>query len=754
MGSRIAAHFANAGYPVELLDVSDSASRQGLDAAAKARPGAFFTTSAAGLIRTGNFDEHLGRAAECDWIVEAVVEDLAAKRALAARVHQFRRPGSILSTNTSGIPLARISEGWPAELRAHFLGTHFFNPPRYLHLVEIIPGADTLPETVAWVSDFCDRCLGKGVVPCKDTPNFIANRVGSFFGATAHRLAVEGDYTVEEADLLTGPLIGLPKSATFRLVDIVGLDVWAHVLNNVVALAAGDPARERFAVPEFMARMMERGWLGDKRGQGFYKRVGKDKEIHAIDWKTLEYHPAQKPRLDAVEAARRISDLPARLRALVAAEDRAGRFLWPLFRDFFRYAAQVAPEISHSIVDIDRAIRWGFAFELGPFELWDALGVEETTARMARSGIPVPASVERMLASGARSFYAAADRDGQPGTRYFDLAAEAWREVKPRPGVLSLAAIKRARGVLETNTGASLIDLGDGVLCVEFHSRTNALDEDTLSMVEAGLEETARNFLALAVAKQGENFSAGLSLAPILRAAEEGDWDRIDRALRRLQHIHMAIKYALRPVVAAPFGNTLGAGCELVLHAAHVQASAETYMGLAEIGAGLIPAGGGAKEMALRLGDPQRVLELMVSAKVSSSAENARELGLLRSRDGISMNPERLPADAKAAALALAGPYAPAAPKVGIPVEGVAGFERLKDALALWGEAGRISGYDFVVAEKLAWVLSGGPVAAGQTVSEQDLLDLEREGFLGLCGQEKTRQRMAHLLETGKALRN
>jgi len=755
MGSRIAAHFANAGYPVELLDVSDSAVRQGLDAARKSRPGAFFTDSAASLIRTGTFDENLPRITECEWIVEAVVEDLAAKRALLDRVQRFRRPGAILSTNTSGIPLARISEGWPAEPRAHFLGAHFFNPPRYLHLVEIVPGADTLPEVAAWVSAFCDRRLGKGVVPCKDTPNFIANRVGGFFGATAHRLAVAGDYTVEEADSLTGPLIGLPKSATFRLVDIVGLDVWAHVLDNVYVLAPGDPARDRFAMPAFMARMMERGWLGDKRGQGFYKRVGSAKEIHAIDWKTLEYHPAQKPRFESAEAAARISDLPVRLRALVAAEDRAGQFLWPLFRDLFAYVAGIAPEISPRIVEIDRALRWGFAFQLGPFELWDALGVAQTAERMARDGTPLPPPVERMLASGARSFYAAADRDGQPGTRYFDfgahgeaLDADAWRELEPRPGILSLAAIERARGVIETNPSASLIDIEDGVLSVEFHTRSNTLDDGVLSMIEAGLDRTARHGQALVIANQGEQFSAGASLAPILGAAEEGDWSRIDAMLRRLQQIHMAIKYAPRPVVAAPFGSTLGAGCELVLHAVHAQASAETYMGMVEFGVGLIPAAGGIKELALRLADPKRVLDLIVSAKISSSAENARELGLLRPRDGITMNPERLLGDAKAAALALAGSHTPGAPRLAIPVESTAA-----DEFAAWREAGRISGYDCIVAEKLAWVLSGGGSPAGQTVSEQQLLDLEREAFLSLCGQPETRERIAHMLAAGKAKR-
>ncbi len=422
MGSRIAAHFANAGFPVDLLDIvlpnqpnRNAAALAGIENASKQKPVAFFTDAAKALITPGNFEDHLDRLAGCDWTVEAVAENLEIKRALLERVQAVRAPGSVFSTNTSGIPLAHIAEGFSSEFRRNFLGTHFFNPPRYLHLAEVIPGPETSPEVMAWVSSFCDLHLGKGVVLCKDTPNFIANRIGCFFGATIHRLTEECDFTVEEVDALTGPLIGIPKSASFRLVDIIGLDVWVHVLRNLYELVPNDPARQRFVVPELMNRMMERGFLGEKRGQGFYKRVGKgaEKEIYAIDRKTLEYHPAQKVRFPVLEAIRPMEDLPQRLRALVALPDRIGKFIWELLRDLFIYSAQMIPEISDRTVEIDRAMRWGFGFRMGPFEMWDALGVAATAERMRREGCTVPANVERMLALGAQILL----RSGRPQWR-------------------------------------------------------------------------------------------------------------------------------------------------------------------------------------------------------------------------------------------------------------------------------------------------------------------------------------------------
>jgi 3-hydroxyacyl-CoA dehydrogenase len=763
MGSRIAAHFANAGFPVDLLDIvlpdqpnRNAAALAGIEAAVKQKPGAFFTDAARGLIRPGNFDDHLDRLGGCDWIIEAVAENLEIKRSLWYRVAVVRQPGSILSTNTSGIPLATISEGFADEFRQHFLGTHFFNPPRYLHLVEIIPGSETSEEVLRRAANFCDLHLGKGAVVCKDTPNFIANRIGCFFGATVHKLTVEDDFTIEEVDALTGPAVGMPKSASFRLVDIVGLDVWCHVLSNLYDLVPQDPARELFRVPEMMRQMLERGWLGEKRGQGFYKRVGKgaEKEIHALDRKTMEYHPAQKVRFPAVEAARGVEDLPQRLRMLVAGEDRAGQFLWKLFRDLFMYSATMVPEISERIVEIDRAMRWGFAFPMGPFELWDALGLPETVERMGREGSEVPLNVAMMLASGARSFYQVADGSGEPGKRYFDLKGGAYEDLETRPGILVLSDIKRARGVVKKNAGASLVDLGDGALCLEFHSKMNSLGEDMVQMLNAAIDETNRGFEALVIANQGQNFSVGANLMLVLLAAQEGEWDELDAAVRRFQQAGMALKYAPKPVVSAPFGMALGGGCEIAIHAGRVQASAETYMGLVEVGVGLIPAGGGCKEMLLRLPNARAAFELIGYAKVSSSAAHARELGFLREQDSISMNPERLIADAKAAALALVPSWSPGAPRQDIAVEGDAGYALLKMGLYLAREGGYISEYDTVVGEKLAHVLSGGRVTGTQKVAEQYLLDLEREAFLSLCGNAKTQQRMQHMLKTGKALRN
>jgi 3-hydroxyacyl-CoA dehydrogenase len=761
MGARIAAHFANAGIPALLLDIvlpnqpkRNAAALGGMDAAMKQKPGGFFTAHTAALVTPGNFEDNLGDLASCDWILEAVIENLEVKRDLLARVAAVRRPGTILSTNTSGIPLAQISEGFAPELREHFLGTHFFNPPRYLHLLEMIPGADTRPEVLRFVADFCDRHLGKGVVPCKDTPNFIANRIGSFFGATIHKLTVEGDYTVEEVDALTGPLIGLPRSASFRLMDIVGIDVWAHVTRNLYAAVPNDPWRERYVLPQMFEEMVQRGWLGEKRGQGFYKRVGKEKAIHAIDLKTFEYHPANKVSFPSAEAAKNIENLPERLRALIAGNDRAGTFLWKLFSDLFLYSASMVPEISDRIVEIDRAMRWGYANSLGPFELWDAVGVEETVKRIAAEGRQIPQNVERMLASDAKSFYRPSDRDGEPHTRYFDLNSTMYRELEPRPGILVLPDIKRARGVVKKNSGASLIDMGDGVLCVEFHSKMNTVGDDLVAMLHAGIDETAKNFQAMIVANQGENFCVGANLMLVLLAAQEGEWDELGAAVNRFQQANMAIKYAPKPVVAAPFGMTLGGGCEIALHAAKVQASAETYMGQVEAGVGLVPAGGGCKELLIRTGDIKKAFELIGYGKVSTSAADARDLGFLREHDDVSMNPERLIADAKAAALALAPNYVPGVPRQDIKVEGEGGYALLKMGIFMAREGQYISDYDTVVGEKLAYVLSGGRLTGEPLVSEQYLLDLEREAFLSLCGQPKTQERMQGMLKTGKPVRN
>ncbi len=763
MGSRIAAHFANAGIPALLLDVvltghtnRNAAALAGLENATRQKPGGFFTPGAAQFVTPGNFDDNLKDIRRCDWLIEAVTENLDIKRQLMAKVSILRTPGTICSTNTSGIPLAAISEGFDTEFRQHFLGTHFFNPPRYLHLLEMIPGAETLPEVLQFVHDFADRRLGKGVVPCKDTPNFIANRIGTFFGSTVQRLTVEEDYTIEEMDALTGPLIGLPKSASYRLLDIVGLDVWALVTRNLHDLAPYDPWRGRFVLQPFLEEMVKRDWLGEKRGQGHYKRVGKgaEKEIWAIDWKTLQYHPMQKPRFASIDAAKNIEDLGERLRMLVAAPDRAGNLLWKLLSDLLLYSASVVPEISDRIVEIDRAMRWGYANKLGPFEVWDALGFESTARRIEGEGRPLPENVQRMLSSGAKSFYRSADCDGAPHTEYFDLCTAGYREMEERPGILVLGDLKRARSVVKKNAGASLVDIGDGVLCLEFHSKMNTIGGDQGAMMHAAIEETARNFEALVIANDGENFSVGANLMLVLLAAQEGEWDELNAMVHAFQQANMALKYAPKPVVAAPFAMTLGGGCEIALHASRVQAAAELYMGMVETGVGVIPAGGGCKEVILRLGDPKRALELIGYAKVSSSAEDARHLGLLRDGDVVTMNRERLLADAKALALVLAENYAPGLPRQDIKIGGDSTFALLKLGLYMARQGDYITEYDNVVGEKLAYVLSGGHSTSEQTVSEQYLLDLEREAFLSLCGRPETQQRMQHMLKTGKPLRN
>lgn len=761
MGSRIAAHLANAGYPVLLLDIvlpgmpqRSAAALKGIEAARKQSPGAFFTESAGALVTPGNFDDDLPRLAECDWIIEAVTENLAIKRELYGRVAAVRRPGTIVSTNTSGIPLSRISDGWPEELRRNFFGTHFFNPPRYLHLLEIIPGVDTAPEVLAAVSDFCDRQLGKGVVPCKDTPNFIANRIGSFFGATVHKIMMEDGYTIEEVDALTGPLIGLPNSASFRLLDIVGLDVWNFVSKNLYELVPDDPWRERFVPPPFLTEMVNRGWLGEKSGQGFFRRTGDRKEIHAIDWRTFEYHPAQKVVFPEAEEARMIDDLPSRLRTLISGKGRVANFLWKLFRDGFLYASERVPEIADRIVEVDRAMRWGYAHKLGPFELADALGADHIAGRIEKEGGSLPPQVVKMLSTGARTFYRPADSNGVPKTDYFCFYKNRYEALEDRPGVLVIKDLKRAGGVLKSNAGASLVDLGDGVLCLEFHSKMNALGEDQIGMLYGALEETDRNFEATVIANEGDNFSVGANLVLVLLAAQEGEWDELNVAIHRFQQASMAIKYARKPVVSAPFSRALGGGCELVLHSRGVQASAELYMGLVEAGVGLIPGAGGCKELIARLKDPRKVFELIGMAKVSSSAENAKELGLLDKSAGISMNPERLIADAKALALAMAPSYRPGTPRTDVKVAGDSGYAALRMGAWLMRQSGYISEHDMLIAEKLARVLTGGMITGEHLVSEQYLLDLEREAFLSLCGQAKTQERMQFMLKTGKPLRN
>jgi 3-hydroxyacyl-CoA dehydrogenase len=781
MGARLAAHLANARIPSLLLDIvppdaaADRSNRKarnrlaqaGLDAALKSRPAAFFTPELARLITVGNFEDDLSGVKDCDWIIEAVSEDRAIKRALLERIQPLRAAEAIVSSNTSGISIASIAEGFDEGFRRHWLGTHFFNPPRYMKLLEVIPAADTLPEVVEAVSRFGDAVLGKGIVIAKDTPNFIANRIGTFTTLNLLGIMQREGYSIEEMDALTGPALGLPKSATFRTLDIVGLDVLVHVVRNLAESLPDDERREVFQLPDFVARMMERKLLGDKTGQGFYKKLkgGEAKEILTLDLQTLEYRPRQTAKFPSLEMARNIEDTRQRVAQLFQAPDRAGSFYRRLLGDTFHYAASRIPEIADDIVRVDHAMQWGFNWECGVFELFDAVGAERVAGEWEKEQRALPPLVEKLLASGKKSFYAES-----AGTRsYFDLASGAHREIADRPGVTVLAALKTRGKELRKNAGASLLDLGDGVACVEFHSKMNALGEDAVQMLHAGLKALDEGFDALVVGNQGGNFSAGANLLLLLMAIQEGEWEEVHRAVRAFQNLNMALKYAPKPVVAAPFGLTLGGGVEVSLHCARVRAAAETYMGLVEAGVGLIPAGGGTKEMLLRAmdavpadpdADPGAYLKEVFfnigTAKVSASGEEARKLGYLAAGDSISMNRDRQLADAKQLALDLVRlGYQPGKPRQDIPVLGRPAFAKMQLGLHLMRRGGYISDYDAVVATHLGRVLSGGgEFTSPQRVSEQYLLDLEREGFVSLCGEKRTVERIQHMLKKGKALRN
>lgn len=705
MGARIAAHFANARIPALLLDLTTALAAKGIESARKQSPGAFYTEQGAALVTPGSFDEHLSQLQGVDWVIEAVTENLEVKRSLWARVLEHAPAAAILTTNTSGIPLRSICEGWPEDRRRSFLGTHFFNPPRYLHLLELIPGPITDAQLLQDVGAFADRVLGKGVVVCKDTPNFIANRIGSFFGATIYQLMQKLDLTIEEVDALTGPVIGLPKSASFRLLDIVGLDVWNLVSKNLYDLVPDDPWRERFLPQPFLEEMLKRGWLGDKTGQGFFQRRGPKKEIWALDWKTFEYHPAAKVKLPALENAKLIEDLPTRLRTLYADNSKAGEFYRGLFDDVYAYASAMLPQIAYSAEDIDHAMEWGYAHTIGPFGIARILGLKP----------PPPGAVEKTC-----------------------------------PGVVVL----KQQPVVQANPGASLRDLGDGCLCLEFHSKMNSLGDDGISMIYAGLKRLENDFDALVIANQGENFSVGANLMMVLLAAQEQEWDELNAAIHRFQQASMAIKYAVKPVVVAPHQRALGGGCELVLHAPRVQSAAELYMGLVEVGVGVIPGAGGCKELIARLKDPRKVFELIGMAKVSSSAENARDLGLLDKSAAVTMNPRRLIGDARQAALSMVSSYRPGTPRNDIKVGGDPAFAALRIGAWLMRQAEYISDHDMLIAEKLGRVLTGGESPGERLVSEQYLLDLEREAFLSLCGTVKTQERIAFMLKNGKPLRN
>ena len=721
MGAQIAAHLANAGLPVLLLDLDAAIAREGLKRARALKPDPFFTADTASLVTTGGFDE-LEKIRSADWIVEAIVEQADVKRPLLERVDKARAAAAIVSTNTSGLSIAGLAEGRSDGFRRHWLGTHFFNPPRYLHLVEVIPTPDTDPALLQAVASFIDHRLGKGVVVAKDTPNFIANRVGVFGVVQVLRALESGRYTIEEIDAITGPALGRPKSATFRTMDIAGLDILAHVAKNL-----------KLELP-LVGAMIERGWLGEKTGQGFYKRVksAAGAEILTLDPSSMTYRPKQSAKLASLEAARAIEDTRERTRVLFAGKDKVGDFLRETLEPTLRYAAQVAPEIAYSADDVDRAMKWGFGWELGPFETMEALGIGGGAERVALQGAGAVATAV-----------------GRPS------------------GITLLRAAKDRSRVVKKNAGASLVDLGDGVLALEFHSKMNAIGGDTMQMIRAGVKEAAAGFAALVVGNDAVNFSVGANLMLLLLEAQEGNWDEIDLALRTFQDATQALRFADVPVIVAPAGMTLGGGCEILLHGDRVQAAAESYIGLVEVGVGLIPAGGGTKEMVARAVDDlpspqtdllpfaQRVFETIGFAKVSTSAADARRLGFLDDADQITMNRDRLMEDAKAYAIERAREgYQRRQPRAAIPVGGESVLAALKLGVHLAWRAGRISDHDAVVGRALATVIAGGALPHQTTVSEQYLLDLERDAFLKLCGERKTLERIQHTLKTGKPLRN
>jgi 3-hydroxyacyl-CoA dehydrogenase len=752
MGAQIAAHLANAGLGVRLLDLTPEAAREGLERARRQRPDPFFTPDAAALITTGAFEDGLPQLDEADWIIEAVVERLDVKQALLERVERHRRPGSIVSSNTSGIPIAAIAVGRSDEFRRHWLGTHFFNPPRYLRLLELIPTAETGAAVLETVRRFADRRLGKGVVVAKDTPNFIGNHIGLYGVMRIFEALASGGYSIEEIDAMTGPALGRPKSASFRTMDIAGLDVLAHVARNLAERLESEEDRRAFALPALVEEMVRRGWIGEKAGQGFYRKQkgGEGTEILALDPAAMEYRPKRPARLAAIDAARSIEDTRERIRTLFLDRSRVGAFVRQTLGRTLLYTARVTPAIAHSIDDVDRAMRWGFAWELGPFETWDAIGVCPVLEAMDVEEGGAPPLVRDLLASGRTSF-----RDGG------GLVPPA------APDLQILRTARDAGRIVRRNAGASLVDLGDDVLAVEFHSKMNAIGGDTIEMLQAGAREAARSFAALVVGNDAPHFSAGANLMLLLLEAQEENWEEVDLMVRAFQGATMALRHAGVPVVVAPAGMTLGGGCEVALHGDRVQAAAETYMGLVEVGVGLIPAGGGCKEMLARamealppgstdlLPAAQRVFETIGFAKVSTSGPDARRLGHMRAVDGITMNRERLMADAKALALArVREGYQPPPPRLAVPVGGEGVLAALKLGVHLAWRAGRISDHDKLIGEKLAWILAGGSLPHATAVTEQYLLDLEREAFLSLCGERKTQERIQYTLKTGKTLRN
>jgi 3-hydroxyacyl-CoA dehydrogenase len=782
MGAGIAALLASAGVPVLLLDIVPPGSESstdptvrnkfalgGIEKGLKAKPApAFFAPRAAKLVTPGNTTDDFDKLAGVDWIIEAIIEEIGAKRDLFARIEATRKPGTIVSSNTSGLPATMLLEGRGEDFRRHFLITHFFNPVRFMKLLEVVAGPQTDPALMTYIGEFGSAKLGKGVVYCKDRPSFIGNRIGNYnFAITAHR-ALERGYKIEEVDAIFGPALGRPKSAVFRTGDLAGVDTLLHVADSLYENLPEDQQRDVYKLPNYIRQMVERKWLGDKTGQGFYKRAknaeGKT-EILVLDPATLEYRTQDSVHFSSLDSVKSVPDPAERVRSVVSSDDRAGQFAWDITADTLLYTATVASEIADDVVNIDNAMRWGFNQDAGPFQTWDILGVAKTIAKMEAEGRTIPPLAREVAANGVGSFY----HDG----KYWDWNTKSYQ---PLPASAQRASItllkKQGAKIVKENRGASLIDLGDDVLGVEFHTKMNALDDDIALMLAAAVEEARTNWRAIVIANDAPDFSVGANLAQVLMAARMRQFPLIERAVRNLHAGNLTLKYSPVPVVVAPAGRVLGGGCEIVLHGQHVRAAAETYLGLVEVGVGLVPAGGGCKEMLARWqvlsqkvtheGGPfapaRHAFEIIAVATVATSADQARDYGFLNRTDKVTLDRERLLEDAKADAIALAeakarGEWTPPTPPNFRPAgEGARlVLEQQVDNLVL---AGKATPHDRVVAGKLAWVLTGGSHTPLETIAEQDMLDLEREAFLSLCGTPATQARMDYMLKTGKPLRN
>ena len=786
MGSRIACHFANIGVKVLLLDIvpgelndqekakglslEDKAVRNrivndSLESALKSNPAPLYDKEFVSRISVGNFDDDLGKIKDYDWVMEVVVERLEVKKSLFEKVEEHRKPGTLITSNTSGIPMHLMCEGRSDDFKENFAGTHFFNPPRYLRLLEVIPGPDTKAEIIDFLMGYGDRFLGKETVLCKDTPAFIANRIGIYAIMSAMHTIEEMGMGVSEVDKLTGTVIGRAKSATFRTMDVVGLDTTVHVANNLYQALEDDESKDKFKLPKIVEELYGRKWLGDKTGQGFFKMIRhKDgsRELKEIDFDSLEYKDAEKPKFKALEESKSIDDLKKRIKFLVNFDDKAGKFYRETFYDLFKYCSYRIPEISGELYRIDDAIRAGFGWEFGPFENWDILGVRETVQKMEEAGLSPASWVQEMLQGGVESFYSV--KNGKKC--YYDIPSKSYKEVPGIGEFILLDTLKASNKIIWKNEGSTIYDLGDEVIGLEFHTKMNSMGPEVIEGIHTAMANAERDFKGLVIGNEGANFSAGANLSIIFMYAGDQDYDEINMMVAQFQNTMMGVRYSSVPVVVAPHNMALGGGCEISLHADAVQAHAELYMGLVEFGVGVIPAGGGSKEMTLRFSDSlvagdvelnrlQDYFMNIATAKVSTSAEEARNLGYLQKKDRISINRQRQLADAKRRVIELydAG-YTQPQQRTDIKVLGKTSLAFFEAGITgmLYGKY--ISEHDAKIARKLAWVMSGGDLSQSTTVSERYLLDLEREAFLSLTGEQKTLERIQSILFKNKTLRN